>query len=100
MYKLKTVVKLIIATMLADKGRKRTRMKTRIAIMTANVAIIGLLLGCGGSVSLVNVWTDPGYHGDKIDKILVVGMAPREQTRSTFEYQLTHEFNSYRRGRG
>ncbi len=70
-------------------------MKTRIAIMTANVAIIGVLLGCGGSVSLINVWTDPGYHGDKIEKILVVGMAPRYQTRSTFEYQLTHEFNSY-----
>jgi len=70
-------------------------MKTRIALMTAISAIMGVLLGCGGSVSLVNVWTDPGYHGANIDKILVVGMAPREQTRSMFEYQLTNVFRTY-----
>lgn len=69
-------------------------MKTRIAPMTAFVAIIGVLFGCGGSVSLVNVWTDPEYHGANIDKILVVGIAPREQTRSIFEYQLKYEFNA------
>lgn len=67
-------------------------MKHRIALITATIAIIGVLLGCGGSVSLINVWTDPGYRGDKIEKMLVVGMAPREQTRSIFEYQLTNEF--------
>lgn len=69
-------------------------MKTRITLMTAFVTIMGVLLGCGGSVSLVNVWTDPGYHGANIDKILVVGMAPREQTRSIFEYQLTNVFKT------
>lgn len=66
-------------------------MKTRIALMTA---IIGVFLGCGSSVSLTNVWIDPGYRGDKIEKLLVVGMAPREQTRSIFEYQLTYELKS------
>ena len=69
-------------------------MKARIALMTAFVAIMGVVLGCGGSVSLVNVWTDPGYHGNNIDNILVVGMAPREQTRSIFEYQLTNVFKT------
>ena len=69
-------------------------MKTRITLMTAFVAIMGVLIGCGGSVSLVNVWTDPEYHGDKIEKILVVGIAAREQTRSIFEYQLKYEFNA------
>jgi len=69
-------------------------MKTRIALMAAFVVIMGVVLGCGGSVSFINVWTDPGYHGDNIDKILVVGMAPREQTRSIFEYQLTNVFKT------
>jgi len=67
-------------------------MKTRFAIMTANITIMGVLLGCASSVSLINVWTDPGYHGNKIEKILVVGMAPRQQTRYIFEYQLKNEF--------
>ncbi len=69
-------------------------MTIRFAMMTAIVMITGLFLGCGGSVSLINVWTDPGYNGDKIQKILVVGVAPREQTRSIFEYQLKNDFNT------
>ena len=66
-------------------------MKTRFVLMTA---IIGVLLGCGGSVSLTNVWTDPGYTGDPKSNVLVVGLAPRPQVRASFEYQLTHEFTS------
>ncbi len=60
--------------------------------LTTIITITCFFIGCGGSVSLVNVWTDPGYHGDNLEKILVIGMAPREQTRTVFEYQLKNEF--------
>ena len=69
-------------------------MKTRIALVTAAVAITGVLLGCLGSVSLTSVWTDPGYTGQPKDNILVVGLAQRHQVRTSFEYQLAHEFES------
>jgi len=58
------------------------------------IATLGVLLGCAGSVSLVSVWTYPEFKGNQVEKVLVVGMAPREQTRSIFEYQLTNEFNT------
>ena len=69
-------------------------MKTRIALMIVTVAITGVLHGCGGSVSLTHVWTDPGYTGQPINNVLVVGLAQRPQVRTSFEYQLTHEFTS------
>lgn len=69
-------------------------MNTRFFIITATILSLAFLSACGGSVSLINVWTDPEYRGDRIKNILVVGMAPREQTRSIFEYQLTNELNS------
>ncbi len=69
-------------------------MKNRIALMTAIIAFIGIFLGCGGSVSLINVWTDPGYTGQPKKKVLVVGLAQKPQVRTSFEYQLKHEFTS------
>lgn len=69
-------------------------MKKSNAIFVILIGVASLMqLSCGSSVSLINVWTDPGYHGGKLDKLLVVGMAPREQTRSIFEYQLTNDLN-------
>ena len=69
-------------------------MKTRIALVTAMVAIMGVFLGCGGSVQLTSVWTDPGRSDQPKNNILVVGLAQRPQVRTSFEYQLKHEFTS------
>ncbi len=69
-------------------------MNNRIALSTATIAIIGVFLGCGGSVSLTNVWTDPGYTGQPKKNVLVVGLAQKPQVRTSFEYQLKHEFTS------
>lgn len=52
------------------------------------------LIGCGGSVSLTSVWTDPGYSGQPKKNVLVVGLAQNRQVRISFEYQLTREFTS------
>jgi hypothetical protein len=58
------------------------------------LVLSALGLGCVGSVALIDVWSDPGYHAVAVDNVLVVGMAPRLQSRSVFEYQLAHEFNA------
>ncbi len=68
-------------------------MKKNIIMLLLTLLLMTLQLGCVGSVSLDNVWMDPSYQGGKLNKLLVVGMAPREQTRSIFEYQFTNDLN-------
>jgi hypothetical protein len=69
-------------------------MKKSIIVVLILIGIISLVqFGCGGSISLINVWSNPEYHGGKIEKVLVVGLAPRERSRTIFEHQLTNEFN-------
>jgi len=63
-----------------------------VSVILTNIGVI--LLGCGGSVSLTNVWTDPGYTGKPKNNVLVVGLAQKHQVRTSFEYQLTREFTS------
>lgn len=69
-------------------------MNIKFIILTATILSLAILSACGGSVSLINVWNDQEYRSGRIKNILVVGMAPRMQTRSIFEYQLTSEFNN------
>ena len=70
-------------------------MKNRNVFLCTALAVIGvLLLGCGGSVSLTNVWSDPTYSGKSIDNILVIGVTPKPEVRRHFEFQLSHEFKS------
>jgi hypothetical protein len=62
--------------------------------MTTTIAICGVLLGCGGSKSVLisNAWTDPGYSGRPKNNILVVGLALRHEFRTDYEYHLSREF--------
>jgi hypothetical protein len=53
-----------------------------------------MFMGCGGSVSLKHVWSDPAHSGQPLNNFLVVGLAQRRQVRSQFEFQLQHELKS------
>jgi hypothetical protein len=57
----------------------------------ASSLVVLLLLGCSGGVSLTNVWSDPGYVGQPKKSVLVVGVTPRPESRSNFEYQLKYD---------
>ena len=71
-------------------------MKFRIAIVGAIlVSAAVILFGCGSSVWLTDVWTDPVYTGQPKNNVLVVGLAQKHQVRTSFEYQLAHEFGSH-----
>jgi hypothetical protein len=70
-------------------------MKFRIAIVGAIlISVAVIMFCCGSSVWLTDVWTDPGYTGQPKNNVLVVVLAQKTQVRTSFEYQLAHEFTS------
>jgi hypothetical protein len=51
------------------------------------VALCVAAVGCpSASTSLVRTWRDPGYSGREAKRLLVIGLAPNEGNRKTFEY--------------
>jgi hypothetical protein len=70
-------------------------MKFRIAIVGAIlISAAVIMFGCGSSVWLTDVWTDPGYTGQPKNNVLVVGLAQKPEVRTSFEHQLALEFTS------
>jgi hypothetical protein len=68
--------------------------KRNLTLLLLITATLATLPGCTSSVSLTNVWSAPDHQPGSIDKILVVGLAHREEMRSIFEYQLRFELTN------
>lgn len=70
-------------------------MKSRNATALTLIALLSLfVLSCAGGVSLTHVWNNPGYSGGPVNNILVVGLAPKQTTRITFEYELKNQLSA------
>lgn len=65
---------------------------TIIALVCVTI-LLGLLSACSSSplTNLSGAWTDPKFKGMPLSKILVVGMAKKESSRSKFEQTLKKE---------
>ncbi len=63
---------------------------TKLALLTGCLAVV---LSCASSKTELNqVWTDPSLAEHRIQKIMILGIAPSEANRRIFEEQLSAQF--------
>lgn len=69
-------------------------MRQKLTWMFALILASSLLLSCGATTNLTGMWADPEFKPDsqKINKILILGMAQREGTRRAFEAEMAKAF--------
>jgi len=57
---------------------------THVAVCSVTLCVLALA-GCTASTKLINVWSDPTFQTNSIQKIMVVGIAQNSSVRRTFE---------------
>lgn len=68
--------------------------KTTNILVALTCATILLFGTCAAKTKLGDSWKDPDYKGGKIKKVLVVGIAAKEERRETFENQFMTTFRN------
>ncbi len=56
------------------------------------VTVVLVVLGCGRTTQLSDVWADPVWDGEPIDNVLVIGVSPDPDIRTAFENHFVKQF--------
>ncbi len=56
------------------------------------VTVVLVVLGCGRTTQLSDVWADPVWDGEPIDNVLVIGVSPDPDIRNSFEKYFVEQF--------
>lgn len=70
-------------------------MKRKLAVFRTTVAICLLLLTSCSATTMSAVWKDPNYQGEKLKKVLVVGVAKDDVIRRLFEDEFTARLKAH-----
>ena len=62
----------------------------RVIPLAATMALV--VLGCGRTTELTDVWADSLWDGEPIDNVLVIGVSRDPEIRSTFENYFVEQF--------
>ncbi len=62
----------------------------RVIPLAATMVLV--VLGCGRSTQLTDVWADPVWDGEPIDNVLVIGVSPDPDIRKSFENYFVEQF--------
>ena len=63
----------------------------RMMPLAATVALV--VLACGRSTELTNVWADSLWDGEPIESVFVIGVSPNPDIRRAFENHFVEQFN-------
>lgn len=62
--------------------------------MLATLLIGSVVAGCGSSMKVTDSWTDANYEGQRVQSIMVLGVAKETGTRRLFEDHFVEELQS------
>jgi hypothetical protein len=62
----------------------------RVIPLAATMALV--VLGCGRTTELTDVWADSLWDGEPIDNVLVIGVSPDPDIRTAFENYFVEQF--------
>ena len=62
--------------------------------MLASMLIGVLVAGCGSSIKVTDSWTDPNREGQRVQSIMVLGIAKEATARRMFEDNFVEELQA------
>jgi stage V sporulation protein SpoVS len=66
----------------------------RIAKLACGLLLCTLAVSCGGSTSMIGMWSDPTYQSEPVDKVLVVGLAENPTNVRIFESAMAKQLKA------
>jgi len=66
----------------------------RIAKVACGLLLCALAVSCGGSTSMISMWSDPAYTSPPVQKVLVIGLGENEANVRIFESAMAKQLKA------